>query len=148
MAATGLPNPLAALGKSADIIKTVLTLVIVLIVFFGIKKIITNFKRRNAGLAVGVDPSQLNPAKNYDNYAKLIHDTMDDYFATTSSMEGMAQTIMALSDNEIKQVNNRYRSLYGNGERSMHDALVDWYLCRNCSTLIALAKRVENLGLA
>ena len=137
----------SALGGTTKVVDIIVKLVIAIVVFVMLRKLYIQWKRRNAGKAF-VDTSALDPAKNYDNIAKQVHDACDNSFVFTSGadVDNVSKQLLFLTDNELKQVNNRYVELYGNGSRTLQDAIAD-PICIGCPARSLLLERLEKLNL-
>lgn len=142
-------NPLALFSASGGVDKLVGTLVKVVligVIAFAAWKLYIKWKRRDVGKA-WVDPSLLDPNKNYDNIAKECHDVFDGFWTGSEEAENLSKQILALDNNEIKHVNNRYVVLYGNGTRTLQDAVKDMVFCISCDSRNALLEKLQTLGL-
>lgn len=134
------------LKPAQQVIKPVLFLIVCVVAYIVVNKIIKNWKTRNVGKSGGYNPSQLNKGFNYDNLADAIHETFDGWFLG-GDVEGLSEKLMALNDDELKYVNDRYYSIYGKGTRSMYKAIDSVNFCFNCPNHSALLKRMSRLGL-
>lgn len=139
-------NILKALGGFDQIIKFVLYAIAAIVIYMTIKKLWQAYNRRNAGLQ-NVNGAQLDPNKNYDSYALAVHSAFDNFTNSADDMENVATTLLPLNNDELKQVNNSYVKLYGKGERTLYEALNDYWLCYPCTDLNAIKERVKSLGI-
>jgi hypothetical protein len=137
---------LKSVGGLDKIIKLIVMFLAALAIYFAIKAAITAYKRRNAGFQV-VNGQQLDPNKNYDSYAKAVADACTSWWqGCATEMSTVAQTLLPLNNDELKQVNNRYLSLYGNGTETLKQAM-DVTCFLNCSDLEAMQVRLNALGI-
>lgn len=142
-------NPAAILGSLGGVQKlanTLIKVILIAVIAYACYKLYIKWKRRDVGKA-WVDPSLLDPNKNYDNIAKECHDVFDGWWTGSEEAENLSKQILALDNNEIKQVNNRYVTLYGNGTRTLQDAIKDMVLCISCDSRNALLEKLQTLGL-
>jgi flagellar biosynthesis/type III secretory pathway M-ring protein FliF/YscJ len=116
--------------------------ILAIIAFFLIKWIIKKIKERNVGKQY-VDLTKIDPAKNYDNLAKAVHDAFDNWVNSGEEMEGVCKQLNALNNDELKHLSNRYSEIYGKGTRTLEDAITDYYFCIGCSNCKALADRLK-----
>ncbi len=137
---------LKALGGFDKVIKFLLYAIAAIAIFYALKKIYENWKRKDAGKQV-VDGTQLDPSKNYDSFALAIHNAFDNWVNSADDMDDAAGTLLPLNNDELKQVNNRYLSLYGDGERTLAQAISDYWFCVPCSNVGALQERLKSLGI-
>ena len=137
----------AALGGTTKVVDIIVKLVIAVVIFYFLRDLYIKWKRRNASKAF-VDNSALDPSKNYDNIAKQVHDACDNSFIFTSGaeVEEVSKQLLFLTDNELRQVNNRYAELYGKGTRSLQDAISD-PICIGCDARGLLLERMQKLNL-
>lgn len=135
----------AAIGGTAKVVDIAVKLVMAIIIFIVLRKLYINYIQRNAGKAF-VDKSNLDPAKNYDNIAKSVHDAFTGLWKNGDDMESVSKSLLFLSDNELKEVNNRYVKLYGNGKTSLQDAISEPF-CVFCETRDLLLERLSRLNL-
>lgn len=139
---------LAAFGGSEKVIDLLVKLVVALVVLYMLYNLYTKWKRRNAGKQ-WVDSNALDPAKNYDNLAKSIYDAFEAPIwggANGDEMENAAKGLLFLTDNELKQVNNRYLKLYGKNTQTLQDAISD-RVCIFCESVSLLLERLQKIGL-
>ena len=140
-------NYLSFLGGVDRVTKIVTYAVIAIVLYFSIRYIIRKIKRRDAGRSGWVDPTGIDPTKNYDNIAKAVSDAFDNIVNSAQEMEDVGQQINALSNNEILHVNNRYLTLYGKNTRTLQDAMSDYWVCFPCSNLKAVLDRLKTLNI-
>lgn len=133
----------AALGGSAKVVNLIVKLIIIAIIVFAAYKLYKKWKLRNVGKAF-VDTEALDPNKNYDNIAKAINDAFGNWVNDATAMNDAAQQVNALSNNEIKHLNNRYVYLY---KKTLQDAITSYWVCFPCADLKALENRLKAIGL-
>lgn len=139
---------LKSVGGLDKIIKLIVMFLAALAIYFAIKAAITAYKRRNAGFQV-VNGQQLDPSKNYDSYAKAINDACAGFwnFGCAGDMETAVDTLVPLNNDELKQVNNRYLTLYGNGTKTLHQAIQDANCFLGCGSIDSVSERLKALGI-
>ena len=136
----------AALGGTTKFVDIIVKLVIAGVIFFALRSLYIRYKRRNAGKQY-VDKSALNPNINYDALAKGVEDATSGILLSGAALEDIAQQLVVLNNNELRQVNNRYLELYGKGKKTIQDAFDNSWVCIGCSNLEALRLRLRALGI-
>lgn len=137
---------LKAFGGFDKIIKFVLYAVAFIVLYYTIKNLWKGYKRKDAGKQV-VNGSNLDSNKNYDTFALAVHNAFDNWVNSAEKMNDVAGTLLPLNNDELKEVNNRYLSLYGEGERTLLEAVTDYWICTPCTNLGALQARLKALGI-
>jgi len=133
-------------GATEKVVKPLVTIVLVVIVVYFVTKWIREFKQRNIGKSGGYNGSQLDPNKNYDNLADTVHEVFGGFLPTGLGQEDTAKQLMALNDDELKFVNDRYKALFGKSGGSMYKSINDNY-CIVCPNYDALLERMRRLNL-
>lgn len=93
-----------ASGQIDAVLKPILTLVIVVVIIFLAKKLIEQWKLRNVGKASG--------AKDGSNLATDVY-LLDSVWVTPNQIDKVCASLMALTDAQLKQVYNKFKTLYG-----------------------------------
>lgn len=137
---------LSVFGGVDKFVKFILYVIAAIAIYYTIKKIIQTIKQRNAGKQV-VDLSQLDAGKNYDSYALAVHTAFDNFWNDADEMNDTAGTLLPLNNDELKQVNNRYLTLYGEGETTLYQALGNYNICYPCSNIGAIRTRLKSIGI-
>ena len=135
-------NIIELLGGAKQAVNSLIKIVVVIIVLVIVFKLYKKYQQRNVGKA-WVDPSQLDPNKNYDNIAKGVNDAFSGYGFNLEERADLCNQISALNNNEIKEVNNRYFAIYG---QTLQDAITSGYIwtATECNVL---AERLKTLNL-
>lgn len=134
----------SALGGTKKVVDIVAKIIMLIIVFFLLRELYRKIKLRNVGRSGWVDPESIDPTKNYDNIAKGIKDAFDNWVNDATAMNNIAAQVNALSNNEIKHLNNRCVFLYN---KTLREFVSNYYICFPCSDLKALENRLNQIGL-
>ena len=139
-------NIIAGLGGIDKAAAALFKVVIVIIIVVLLNKAWKRWLRRDAGKA-WVDPTKLDPSKNYQNIAKQVSDVFDRNWVSSEAAEKLCKSLLFLNDNELREINNQYLRLYGNGTRTLQDAISDMYVCISCDARKLLLDRLDKLNL-
>lgn len=139
-------NPISILSGGKSAIENLAKLALAAALVYAGYKIYQKFKQRNTGKSGSINKSNLDPSKNYDSYAKSVYDAfVKPWVNDGDEMEKTAKQLLFLNDDELKYVNNRFISIYGN-DKSFQDAISD-PICIFCESRDLLLERLERLNL-
>lgn len=126
-------------GTLDKVVKPLITVVLLVVVYFIVSKAIKNYKQRNVGLST---PGNFNP----DTLASRVNDAAESWFNGDGDFDDLCEKLMGLPDAQLKAVNDRYDKLFGKGAKTMYTAL-DGEFCVLCNYKGPLLKRMQGLGL-
>lgn len=91
-------------GQVDAVLKPILTIVIVIVIIFLAKNLIEKWKLRNVGRTEG--------AKDGSNLATDVY-LLDSVWVTPNKINEVCTQLLALTDAQLKQVYNKFNTLYG-----------------------------------
>lgn len=114
-------------------------LIALLVLYFIAKKAIRNFRLRNVGDSTD---SNFNP----DSLANTVHEAFTGWLPSGEDMDAVSARLLALSDEKLKAVNDRYNDLFGKSGETMYTK-IDSRVCMFCGNRDAILVRLQGLGL-
>ena len=134
-------------GSATAVIKPLVFVALIVVVYFVARSLLRRIRERKIGRAE-YDKANTDSTVNYDNYAKSVHNAYTGWFDSANERDRVAGELMALNNDELKLVYNRYDELFGGkGTETMYDVINDVWLCVPCVNRSALLKRMEKLGI-